>query len=113
MSASDHIGKQFKISQAQANAISTWNQDYEPEETGFTQTRVGNTNQLSVHNLDYASSRIHGVAQSMVYSDDPDRKFGAGAHATARSLHNLAWYLKDQHDIANMAGVMVGGKLTK
>ena len=113
MSASDHIGKQFKLSDAQSSALGLWTQDYGPEESGFTQSRVGNTNRLTVHNLEYASAFIHGAASSMVYSDDENEKFGAGAHATARSLHKLAWDLKDQHDIANMAGVMVGGKFKK
>jgi hypothetical protein len=108
MSASDHIGMQFKITPAQQNALETRLIDYEPEETGFDYKVDSKNASLSVHNLGRAALQVGHAAEltELANEEYPQR----GAMATAKGLWKLADKIRDQHTISQAAGVMVGGK---
>lgn len=108
MSASDHIGMQFRITPAQQNALETWLMDYEPEETGFTHNSETNTPTISVHNLGRAALKVGHAAQLTEIGNEEHKQRGAAA--TAKGLWKVADKIRDQHTLSQAAGAMVGGK---
>ena len=108
MSASDHIGMQFKITPAQHNVLETWLMDYEPEETGFTHNTDSKKPSISVHNLGRAALKVGHAAELTEIANEeyPQR----GAANTAKGLWKVSDKLRDQHTLSQAAGVMVGGK---
>jgi hypothetical protein len=107
MSAKDHMSMQFKITPAQEAALQTWLVDYSPEDSGFTHNFDSKTPSISVHHLGRAALSMSHVANNIEFANEEYKQ--RGAMATAKGLMNLHWKLRDQHDIAQAASVMVGG----
>jgi hypothetical protein len=110
MSASDHIGMQFKITQPQQTALETWLIDYEPEETGFTHNVDSKTPSISVHNLGHAALKVGHAANLVEISNEEYKQRGAAN--TAKGLWKVADNIRKQYETSQAAGVMVGGKYT-
>lgn len=108
MSASDHIGMQFKVTPVQQDALDTWLVDRDSDEKGFTQNYESKA--ISVHNLGRASLSVNHAGHLMDFSNEEYKVRGAAK--TAKGLNNLSWRIRDQYDISQAAAAMIGGKMT-
>jgi hypothetical protein len=108
MSASDHIGMQFKISPAQQKALETWLTDYNSEELGFTHNYETSAPTISVHNLGRAALNVGHAADLTEIANEEYKQRGAAA--TVRGLFKVSDKISDQHALSQAAGVMVGGR---
>lgn len=108
MSASDHVSMQFKITQAQRNALENYLINEDPDELGFTHNYETKSPSISVTHLGKAALNVGHAAGNLEFSNEENKQ--RGASTVAKGLWNLSDKLREQHTIAQAAGVMVGGK---